>query len=143
MRRHVVTLAITATVVLATSIAFAVPGDLDTTFGGGDGKVTTDFDADVALYDAARDVAAAPGGRIVAVGVGQAPNYDFAIARYLPNGDLDTSFGGDGKVTTDFFGQPDWAYAVEILPDGKILVVGSARSADNSDDFFALARYRT
>jgi len=32
---------------------------------------------------------------------------DFALARYLPDGSLDAGFGGDGKVTTDFFGASD------------------------------------
>ena len=29
---------------------------------------------------------------------------DFALARYNADGSLDTSFDGDGKVTTDFGG---------------------------------------
>ena len=27
---------------------------------------------------------------------------DLALARYLPNGTLDTTFSGDGRVLTDF-----------------------------------------
>jgi uncharacterized delta-60 repeat protein len=48
-------------------------------------------------------------------------------------GDLDPSFGGDGIVTTSFGGGAE-AYAVAVLPNGKIVVAGS-----NND--FALARY--
>ncbi len=50
-------------------------------------------------------------GKIVAVGsTGQSnvpPNQvDMAVARYNPNGTLDTSFSGDGRFTLDF-GLPD------------------------------------
>ena len=49
-------------------------------------------------------------------------------------GDLDVSFSGDGKQTTDFGGS-DLAAAVAVQADGKIVVAGS------SDGNFALARY--
>ena len=51
-------------------------------------------------------------------------------------GDLDGSFGGDGKVTTDF-GAFDGANGVAIQPDGKIVAAGTG--APGVD--FALARY--
>ena len=49
-------------------------------------------------------------------------------------GDLDVSFSGDGKQTTDFGGS-DLAAAVAVQADGKIVVAGT------SDGNFALARY--
>ena len=49
-------------------------------------------------------------------------------------GDLDVSFSGDGKQTTDF-GGADAAAAVAMQADGKIVVAGS------SGGNFALARY--
>ena len=43
-------------------------------------------------------------------------------------GDLDTTFGGDGLVTTSFPGSNgDSAYAVAIQPDGKIVAAGLLR----------------
>ena len=48
---------------------------------------------------------------------------DFALARYNPNGSLDTSFSGDGKQTTDFGGSTR-ANGVAIQADGKIVAVG-------------------
>jgi hypothetical protein len=39
-------------------------------------------------------------------------------------GDLDTTFGGDGKVTTNFTGGNDIAIAIAIQTDGKIVVGG-------------------
>ncbi len=34
-------------------------------------------------------------------------NYDFALARYTADGTLDSSFGENGKVTTDFNNSDD------------------------------------
>jgi hypothetical protein len=55
---------------------------------------------------------------------------EFALARYRPNGTLDTSFSGDGTVLTDFgSGSDDYAGALAFQPGGKILVAGySSRS---------------
>ncbi len=49
---------------------------------------------------------------------------------------LDTSFNGNGKVTTDFDGLHDYGNDVAIQADGKIVVVGSA-----STDQGLIARY--
>ena len=66
---------------------------------------------------------------------------DFAVARYNPNGTLDTTFSGDGKQTTDFGGY-EQANAVAIQLNGKIVVVGySANNSTTQGAAFALARY--
>ena len=84
--------------------AHAAPGDLDPTFSG-DGKQTTDFQFGVSRAAA---TVRQPDGKIIAVGSvlrtesGDNTYHDFALARYNPNGTLDTSFSGDGKQTTDF-----------------------------------------
>ncbi|MFJ3877761.1 calcium-binding protein [Streptomyces sp. NPDC090077] len=101
-------------------------GAPDPSFGG-DGRVGTVFEGGLG---AAHDVALQPDGRLVAVGVGRGTEggNDFAVARYLGDGTLDASFGGDGKVTTDvgFDFAEDWeeAHAVALRPDGKIVVAG-------------------
>ena len=59
---------------------------------------------------------------------------DFLLVRYNANGSLDSSFSGDGIVTTDFGGL-DIGFSVTTQLDGKILVGGS------SGTNFALARY--
>jgi uncharacterized delta-60 repeat protein len=112
-------------------------GSLDTSFSG-DGRQTTDFGG--GFGEGANGVALQPDGKIVAVGVrGAFGAGDFALARYNPNGSLDTSFSGDGKQTTDF-GGPDAATGVALQGDGKIIVVGGAVSGRGDGDF-ALARY--
>ncbi|MEJ7676800.1 MAG: delta-60 repeat domain-containing protein [Segetibacter sp.] len=74
-----------------------------------------------------------PDGKVVAVGYTlEDSNYDFAIARYNTDGSLDNSFSGDGKQTTDFDSDNNYATSVVIQSDGKIVVGGyivkSARS---------------
>jgi uncharacterized delta-60 repeat protein len=114
-------------------------GSLDTTFSG-NGKLTTDFTPHV---DYANDLAIQSDGKIVVVGesgVGVGSNPKFAVARYNSDGSLDTTFGGDGKITTDFTRHEDLAHGVAIQADAKIVAVGT-RAADRSDSRFALARY--
>ena len=125
-------------VVLAIVPARAAPGDLDPTFGG-DGVVRTDLSR---AEDDGFAVTIQPDGKIVVageMGIG-GPNPRFAIVRYETDGSLDPSFGGgDGKVSIDFTPRDDFAYAVRIQADGKIVVAGAAAySIHNSR--FALAR---
>ena len=101
-------------------------GSLDVSFGG-TGKVTTPVVVDKGDYVQA--VAVHSNGKIVAAGhtENSSGSTDIAVARYNSDGSLDTSFDGDGKVTTNLSGSDfDFAAAVAILPDEKILVVGRA-----------------
>jgi uncharacterized delta-60 repeat protein len=56
-------------------------------------------------------------------------------------GDLDTTFDSDGKVTTAIGASDNEAYSVAIQSDGKIVAAGSSKNGSNYD--FALARYNT
>ncbi len=58
-------------------------------------------------------------------------------------GDLDSSFGSDGIVTTDIGGadDSDSAYGVAIQSDGKIVAAGSGGNGSGSD--FSVVRYST
>ncbi len=124
---------------------YNLDGSLDTSFGTA-GLVTTDVGSGSA--DEARGAAMQSDGKIVVVGnavVGRTANdqlnFDFALARYNADGSLDTSFGSGGKVTTDFNGQVDRAFAVAIQSDGRIVVVGSAGFASGVGVDFGIARY--
>ncbi len=113
-------------------------GSLDTSFSD-DGMETTDFGG---YFDSANAVALQGDGKIVVVGIDFASG-DFPIARYNPNGSLDTSFSGDGLQTTDFlFGAFDAAGDVAIQANGRIVAVGVAGGGATGDDF-GLARYNT
>ena len=98
---------------------YRADGMLDTTFSA-DGKTTdTDFGGD----SFAHGVALQGDGKIVVVGNTNAGGtFDFAVARYNPDGSLDLSFSGDGRQITDMSGGTDSAAAVVIQPDGKIVV---------------------
>jgi len=113
-------------------------GQLDPTFGTG-GRVLTDF---AGKSETIYAIALQPDGKIVAAGTTTGASNDFALARYLPSGALDTTFGTGGKVVTALGSDADTAYALVIQDDGKIVVGGdSNRSASQSGLDFALARY--
>ncbi len=57
----------------------------------------------------------------------------------LKDADLDSTFGGDGKVTTDF-GENDVGNAVALQKDGKIVMAGRSGPGFGASDF-AIARY--
>jgi uncharacterized delta-60 repeat protein len=123
-------------------VRYAVNGALDTAFGGG-GKVRTDFAAQSVEW--ASSVAIQPDGKIVAAGPvgipGSGTRADFALARYNPDGTLDTGFDGDGKVVTDFAFTTDIATSVALQADGKIVLVGYTRPLGAGPYEFAVARY--
>jgi uncharacterized delta-60 repeat protein len=108
-------------------------GTRNTSFGD-DGKVQTNF---TRAADIAKAAAIQSDGKIVVAGVAGSggSNAKFALARYDSDGSLDTSFGGDGKVTTDLSPDADVASCLAIQSDGKIVVAGVAGSK------LALARY--
>ncbi|MBI3468480.1 MAG: tandem-95 repeat protein [Planctomycetes bacterium] len=113
------------------------PGSLDLTFGGGDGRVITNGGASEIAYS----VALQPDGKILVGGSDGRFAGGFFLARYKPDGSLDTSFGGgDGLVTTGF-GANTFADGrkVLLLPDGKIVLVGGVSSASGIG--VGLARY--
>jgi uncharacterized delta-60 repeat protein/uncharacterized repeat protein (TIGR01451 family) len=113
---------------------YKTDGSLDPAFGTG-GKVRTDF---AGGSDQAYGVVVQPDGRIVAAG---GTGSVWELARYNPDGTLDVTFGIGGKVTTDFGLFPfEWAHAVVLQPDGKIVVAGTATPQPGPFDF-AVARY--
>ena len=128
-------LALLAAALAIPASASAAEGDLDTSFSG-DGKATTDIGTGDRGYALAIDSQ----GRIVLGGhYSNGSNDDFALARYNPNGSLDSSFSGDGKVTTQIGSSHDDGYALAIDAQDRIVLGGRSSSATGFD--FALARY--
>jgi uncharacterized delta-60 repeat protein len=124
-------------------VRYNADGSLDTTFGGGDGIVTTEIGAGI-LADVASAVLVQADGAIVVAGFTTSPagptttGQDFVLARYSASGVLDTTFGGgDGIVTTAVVpgNVNDQARSILQQPDGRIVIVGQTGSD------FALARY--
>jgi uncharacterized delta-60 repeat protein len=107
-------------------------GSLDSTFGAG-GAVTTDFnqgDDFINAFDLQQD------GKMIAAGVA---SNDFALARYNPDGTIDSTFGTAGKVTTPIGSADDAATGVAVQADGKIVAAGY--SSTSAGTVFSFARY--
>ena len=131
-------------------------GTPDTTFGNGTGWVTTDVGA--SQSSTINAIAIQPDGEIVAAGSVNLYNplepSAFALARYNPDGSLDTSFGDAdpanpgseiGWTTTEFSGLTDGAdqaFCVALESDGEIVLAGGTLNADGSASA-AVAIYNT
>lgn len=116
-------------------VRYNTDGSLDSSFDN-DGKLTTSLGPGAQV----NAIAMQKDGKIVVTGfcyVNNAP--DFALARYNPDGSLDVSFDGDGKLTTPIT-QFDRANAIAIQKDGKI-VVGGYTNSSGSTSQFAVIRY--
>ena len=113
-------------------------GSYDPDFGT-DGVVLSDLgDVGPEFYAAALD----EDQRIVATGYGN--DGDFLTARFLPDGSLDHSFGTNGVVFTDFFNDEDFANAIALQADGKIVAGGTSYDPNDPEDYgFALARFNS
>ncbi len=113
-----------------------------------DGDVLTSgvtaFDLGGGLSDSAKAVAVQPDGKIVLVGTvamgGGA--WGLGVARFLPNGNLDLTFSGDGKVVDPFGSglgvQTPAGSGVAVLDDGRILIAGTVDM--NGDRNFLVGR---
>ena len=125
-------------------------GHLDRSFGH-DGVVDERLPS--LSTDVIHGLALQPDGRIVAAGVTfedrvtLQPQGDFMLSRYLPDGQVDPSFGVGGTVKTDFDGGSyDEPYALALQRDGRIVVAGYTTNAPSREILFgadnlALARY--
>jgi len=115
-------------------IRYNTDGSLDSTFSS-DGKVTTAISTG---YDVGAGVAIQSNGRIVVAGN---TSNAFALVRYNSNGSLDSTFDGDGRVSTDFGPLSETLWAVALQADGRIVVTGSI--SNGTDLEFIVARYNT
>ena len=97
-----------------------------------DGTIDDDFGSDgrVPLPFYTRAVSLQSDGKIVIAGGTQEFNStDLMVARFLPDGQLDSSFGTDGIAQIDVGGINEWATALLIEPSGRIVVAGGAQNA--------------
>ena len=118
-------------------VRYTTSGALDATFST-DGKVTTAVGPG---DDHGNAVAVQPDGKIVVAGYSSEGGYAaFALVRYTTTGAPDTTFDVDGKVTTSIRPSGDFAQAVAVQPDGKIVAAGYSYGPTTD---FALARYTT
>jgi uncharacterized delta-60 repeat protein len=135
-------------------VRFNADGTIDTSFGGGDGVVTTDFSDAPNSEDHPYAIAFNANGKLIVGGTtadhggtNLSPrDGGFAIARYNDDGSLDESFGDGGRVVTRFAMPPGaggwvtWGGGSvgELIAnaDGSLLAVGNS-----SMGTLTLARY--
>ena len=117
-----------AILVKAQAAAASTPGSLDPTFGNGGKVLSPGGGATDAILQSNGDI-------VVSTGSG--------VARFLPTGQLDATFGSGGLASAGFVGG-EGLQGVALQPDGKIIWVGS----QNTPGFpafgtfsFALARF--
>ena len=105
-------------------VRYNADGTLDTNFNGTGIVTTTELRSN---DNGASGVAMQSDGKILAAGSSYSPpNHNFAVMRYNTDGSLDTTFNGDGVVTTDLSGIAAQAHSIAVQPDGKIVVAGLA-----------------
>jgi uncharacterized delta-60 repeat protein len=104
-------------------------GTFDATFGTGG---TSEVAFGLFGLEAAYAAALLPDGRIVVAGAVAVSvvDVDFAVARLGPGGALDLTFSADGRTTVGF-GAGDFANAVAVQADGRIVVAGATQPADD------------
>jgi uncharacterized delta-60 repeat protein len=127
-------------------------GSPDISFKGR-GQVITDFGLkvppDIGQTDSvaihqqySTSVAIQADGKILAGGyASNGTDFDFATVRYNINGNLDNTFGINGKQTTKVGSSDDFGYSLAIQNDGKIVFAGY--SSDGTNNHFAVVRYNT
>lgn len=129
---------IAAIVSFSVQDSFGQSGILDPSFGSG-GKTFTNFTG----TDIPTSIAIQGNNKLIVAGysTGLTGYNSFSLCRYNVNGNIDTGFGAAGKVITNI-GVNDYANAVVLQSDGKIVVSGSSAKVDGNSTF-GLARYNT
>jgi uncharacterized delta-60 repeat protein len=121
-------------------------GRLDSHFGGGDGEVSIPIPArfgceppDCGLMSS---IALLPDRRIL-VQANRPGGYPL-LARFLPEGSLDVSFGEGGVVNDSAGKRIEFARSIARQRDGKVIIVGSGRGVGRKKGvpfIFTAARY--
>lgn len=112
-------------------------GSRDLSFGN-NGELQTDFAGN---HDIGYTTAITSDGKYITAGTvrDDITNYDFSLAKYFPNGDLDPGFGNGGKMTYDFKGPVDYGLYMIKQPDHKYLICGENNVLTHNK--FVVVRY--
>jgi uncharacterized delta-60 repeat protein len=107
-------------------------GTLDNSFGTNGSVIFDSLD-----YDVAYDLTIQSDGKLVVAGSVGGPFLDpkaFAVWRYLHNGQADTSWGGNGLVTTNLYASGVHEFnSIDIDFTGKIVGAGKAFGGVNNN----------
>jgi len=125
---------------------YQADGSIDPSFGAA-GYVRTRFAPKTC--DIAQALALDPTtGKLIVAGYSQnqaaaSPNQDFAVARYLSTGALDTTFNSTGTAVTDLGAKKD-DFATGVALDGQqVVVAGYSINPSNGSQDFAAVLYRS
>jgi len=118
-------------------VRYNADGSLDTSFGT-NGIIIAAFST---AFDSLNAVEIQDDGKIIVAGIN---GIDFVVARYTTDGVLDTTFGTNGVVFTNYrelagVTSDDRARCIAIQKDGKILVGG--RAILFGTYYYAIVRY--
>jgi uncharacterized delta-60 repeat protein len=120
------------------SMRYNADGTLDTSWNGTGTTATSVGGTNDAAYAMARQ----PDGKVlVAGGCLNSGFIDFCAVRYNANGALDTTWSDDGRVITPFGFGNNFARAIALQPDGKVLLAGNCYNASNTNSDFCALRY--
>ena len=112
---------------------YAQPGTLDLTFGTGGIVLVNPTN----VFDNAQDVIVLGDNKIFICGTtGMFTDFDMMVAKLNEDGSYDTSFGNNGVFTLPNTLGSDFAYDMDLLPNGNLIVVG-AKSLSAADTQFA------
>lgn len=82
-----------------------------------------------------------PDDKIILAGyAAEIDNYNLAMLRFDTDGNVDTTFGIDGKVSTDINARPDFGKAITLQPDNKIILAGYSYAPSGVGEI-VVARY--
>ena len=113
--------------VIISNTLFGQAGALDTSFGD-NGIMITTFEN---LSSGANSIAMQSNGKIILSGYNtEDANQDIFLARYLPNGLLDTEFGNEGKYIFSISDSKDACYDIETDDEDNIYLLGVSRNID-------------
>lgn len=113
---------------------YATNGALD----GGFTTASLDFASSGATAFDPKGMHRQPDGKLLVVGIVSFPggDSDVGVARFLPNGALDSTFSGDGMLTFSYDivdESNDQGNAIGVLPDRRIVVAGSILRATGTE----------
>lgn len=115
-------------------------GTSDSSFGGsGLGYRRIPWDMGDTSHDLGFDLALQGDGKILIGGAVDtaAGGYDFGAVRLHADGSTDLGFGLFGHTFVNFAGggtNDDYAHALKLAPDGRVVLVGDASSSSGSGD---------
>lgn len=120
---------------LFTLAKYNTDGTLDTSFGSGTGKLALPF------YGTVYALAVDDNGRILVGG----DNFEMSMARLMPDGSLDISFGTNGMADLANISFGGKLRSIAVLPNGKILAAGSMVNFGNSpaDEDLMIIRFNS